>query len=85
LKVELLLHPFTNDGKKMSEQKWRITVFRHGVFLCSLSWQQQSNCWFLQADRDDIAEWLIIVFIILAVLSLILGGSFNLAVFQLVI
>jgi uncharacterized membrane protein YtjA (UPF0391 family) len=31
----------------------------------------------------DIAKWLIIVFIILAVLSLILGGSFNLAVLQL--
>jgi uncharacterized membrane protein YtjA (UPF0391 family) len=31
----------------------------------------------------DIAKWLIIVFIILALLSLILGGSFNLAVLQL--
>ncbi len=31
----------------------------------------------------EIAKWLIIVFIILAVLSLILGGSFNLAVLQL--
>jgi len=31
----------------------------------------------------DIAKWLIIVFIILAVLSLILGGSFNLVVLQL--
>jgi len=28
----------------------------------------------------DIAKWLIIVFIILAVLSLILGGSFNMMV-----
>ncbi len=33
----------------------------------------------------EIAKWLIIVFIILAVLSLILGGSFNLAVLPLVI
>jgi uncharacterized membrane protein YtjA (UPF0391 family) len=31
----------------------------------------------------EIAKWLIIVFIILAVLSLILGGSFHLAVLQL--
>jgi len=31
----------------------------------------------------EIAKWLIIVFIILAILSLILGGSFNLAVLQL--
>jgi uncharacterized membrane protein YtjA (UPF0391 family) len=31
----------------------------------------------------EIAKWLIIVFIILAVLSLILGGSFNMAVLQL--
>lgn len=30
----------------------------------------------------EIAKWLIIVFIILAVLSLILGGSFHLAVLQ---
>ena len=33
----------------------------------------------------DIAKWLIIVFIILAILTLILGGSFNLAVLQLAI
>jgi uncharacterized membrane protein YtjA (UPF0391 family) len=33
----------------------------------------------------DIAKWLIIVFIILAVLSLIFGGSFHMAVLQLVI
>jgi uncharacterized membrane protein YtjA (UPF0391 family) len=32
----------------------------------------------------EIAKWLIIVFIILAILSLILGGSFHMAVFQLV-
>jgi uncharacterized membrane protein YtjA (UPF0391 family) len=31
----------------------------------------------------EIAKWLIIVFIILAVLSLVLGGSFHLAVSQL--
>ncbi len=31
----------------------------------------------------DIAKWLIIVFIILAVLTLIFGGTFNLAVLQL--
>jgi uncharacterized membrane protein YtjA (UPF0391 family) len=31
----------------------------------------------------DIAKWLIIVFIILAVLTLILGGSFSLAVLPL--
>jgi uncharacterized membrane protein YtjA (UPF0391 family) len=31
----------------------------------------------------EIAKWLIIVFIILAVLSLILGGSFHLATLQL--
>ncbi len=31
----------------------------------------------------EIAKWLIIVFIILAVLSLILGGSFHMAVLQL--
>ena len=31
----------------------------------------------------EIAKWLIIVFIILAVLTLIFGGSFNLAVLQL--
>jgi uncharacterized membrane protein YtjA (UPF0391 family) len=31
----------------------------------------------------DIAKWLIIVFIILAVLSLIFGGSFHMAVLQL--
>ena len=31
----------------------------------------------------DIAKWLIIVFIILAVLTLVLGGSFHLAVLQL--
>jgi uncharacterized membrane protein YtjA (UPF0391 family) len=31
----------------------------------------------------EIAKWLIIVFIILAVLTLVLGGSFHLAVFQL--
>jgi uncharacterized membrane protein YtjA (UPF0391 family) len=31
----------------------------------------------------EIAKWLIIVFIILAVLSLVLGGSFHLAVLQL--
>jgi len=30
----------------------------------------------------EIAKWLIIVFVILAVLSLILGGSFHLAVLQ---
>jgi uncharacterized membrane protein YtjA (UPF0391 family) len=33
----------------------------------------------------EIAKWLIIVFIILAVLTLILGGSFHLAVLQLAI
>ena len=33
----------------------------------------------------EIAKWLIIVFIILAVLSLIFGGSFHLAVLPLVI
>jgi len=33
----------------------------------------------------EIAKWLIIVFIILAVLTLIFGGSFNLAVLQLAI
>jgi uncharacterized membrane protein YtjA (UPF0391 family) len=33
----------------------------------------------------EIAKWLIIVFIILAVLSLILGGSFHLAVLPFVI
>jgi uncharacterized membrane protein YtjA (UPF0391 family) len=32
----------------------------------------------------EIAKWLIIVFIILAVLSLVFGGSFHLAVLQLV-
>jgi uncharacterized membrane protein YtjA (UPF0391 family) len=31
----------------------------------------------------EIAKWLIIVFIILAILSLVLGGSFHLAVLQL--
>jgi hypothetical protein len=31
----------------------------------------------------EIAKWLIIVFIILAVLTLVLGGSFHLAVLQL--
>jgi uncharacterized membrane protein YtjA (UPF0391 family) len=31
----------------------------------------------------EIAKWLIIVFIILAVLSLVFGGSFHLAVLQL--
>ena len=31
----------------------------------------------------DIAKWLIIVFIILAVLSVLFGGSINLAVLQL--
>jgi uncharacterized membrane protein YtjA (UPF0391 family) len=31
----------------------------------------------------DIAKWLIILFVILAVLSLIFGGSFNLMVLQL--
>lgn len=31
----------------------------------------------------DIAKWLIIVFIILAILSLIFGGSFHMAVLQL--
>ena len=31
----------------------------------------------------DIAKWLIIVFIILAVLTLIFGGSFNLAILPL--
>lgn len=31
----------------------------------------------------DIAKWLIIAFIILAVLTLIFGGSFNLAILQL--
>jgi uncharacterized membrane protein YtjA (UPF0391 family) len=31
----------------------------------------------------EIAKWLIIAFIVLAVLSLILGGSFHLAVLQL--
>jgi uncharacterized membrane protein YtjA (UPF0391 family) len=31
----------------------------------------------------DIAKWLIIVFIILAILTLIFGGSFNLAILQL--
>jgi len=33
----------------------------------------------------EIAKWLIIVFIILAILSLILGGSFNLAILPLAI
>jgi len=33
----------------------------------------------------DIAKWLIILFIILAVLSLIFGGTFNLAALQLAI
>jgi uncharacterized membrane protein YtjA (UPF0391 family) len=33
----------------------------------------------------DIAKWLIIVFVILAVLSLIFGGTFHLAVLPLVI
>ena len=33
----------------------------------------------------EIAKWLIIVFIILAVISLIFGSSFHLAVLQLVI
>ena len=33
----------------------------------------------------DIAKWLIILFVILAVLSLIFGGSFNLMVLQLAI
>ncbi len=31
----------------------------------------------------DIAKWLIIVFIILAVLSILFGGSINLAILQL--
>jgi uncharacterized membrane protein YtjA (UPF0391 family) len=31
----------------------------------------------------DIAKWLIIVFVILAVLSILFGGSINLAVLQL--
>ena len=31
----------------------------------------------------EIAKWLIIVFIILAILSLVLGGSFHLAALQL--
>jgi uncharacterized membrane protein YtjA (UPF0391 family) len=31
----------------------------------------------------DIAKWLIIVFIILAVISLIFGGSFHMAILQL--
>lgn len=31
----------------------------------------------------EIAKWLVIVFIILAVLSLLLGGSFHLALLQL--
>jgi uncharacterized membrane protein YtjA (UPF0391 family) len=33
----------------------------------------------------DIAKWLIIVFIILAVLSILFGGSINLAVLQLAV
>jgi uncharacterized membrane protein YtjA (UPF0391 family) len=33
----------------------------------------------------EIAKWLIIVFIILAVLSLVFGGSFHLAVLQLAV
>ena len=33
----------------------------------------------------DIAKWLIIVFVVLAVLSLIFGGTFHLAVLPLVI
>jgi uncharacterized membrane protein YtjA (UPF0391 family) len=33
----------------------------------------------------DIAKWLIIVFVILAVLSLVFGGTFHLAVLPLVI
>ena len=33
----------------------------------------------------DIAKWLIILFVILAILSLIFGGSFNLMVLQLAI
>ncbi len=33
----------------------------------------------------EIAKWLIIVFIVLALLSLIFGGSFNLAALQLAI
>ena len=33
----------------------------------------------------EIAKWLIIVFIIMAVLSLVFGGSFHLAVLQLAI
>jgi uncharacterized membrane protein YtjA (UPF0391 family) len=33
----------------------------------------------------EIAKWLIIVFIILAVLSIVLGGSFHLAALQLAI
>lgn len=32
----------------------------------------------------DIAKWLIIVFIILAVLSLVFGGSINLAIMHLI-
>jgi uncharacterized membrane protein YtjA (UPF0391 family) len=33
----------------------------------------------------DIAKWLIIVFIILAVLSILFGGSINLAVLQIAV
>jgi uncharacterized membrane protein YtjA (UPF0391 family) len=33
----------------------------------------------------DIAKWLIIVFVILAVLSLVFGGTFHLAVLPLVV
>jgi uncharacterized membrane protein YtjA (UPF0391 family) len=33
----------------------------------------------------DIAKWLIIVFVILAVLSLVFGGTFHLAILPLVI
>lgn len=33
----------------------------------------------------DIAKWLVIVFIILAVLSLVFGGSINLAILPLVV
>jgi hypothetical protein len=36
LKVELLLHPFTNDGKKMSEQKGELKYFAMAFFVLAL-------------------------------------------------
>jgi len=63
LKAETLLHPSTNDGKKMSMQEMgELQYFAMAFFVFALvAAAIELQC--IAGQRKKIAEWLIIVFI----------------------